>query len=174
MERGIPHELMHVMTYRSLGAGYSNLPAWLSEGLATLAEINPSSDYELTLTDALNRNGLISLKELCASFSPERDAALLAYAQARSFTNYLLTSRGSTGLMSLASAYADGVDCERGPERAFGAPLSQLELDWRASLAGQSPVSVMLADKAPYLILLCLVLFVPFIAILSTSRKKGN
>jgi hypothetical protein len=174
MERSLPHELMHMMTYRSLGAGYNNLPAWLSEGLGTLAEINPSSDYDLALTDALNRNGLIPLMDLCASFSPDRDEALLAYAQAHSFTNYLLTTHGSSGLMSLALAYADGVDCERGPERAFGASLSQLELDWRASLSGQNPINMVLVDRAPYLILLCLVLFVPFIAILSTSRKRGN
>jgi len=39
MEQRIPHELMHVMLYRSIGAGYNNLPAWLREGTATLAEV---------------------------------------------------------------------------------------------------------------------------------------
>ena len=174
MERYIPHELMHVMSYRNVGAGYANLPAWLSEGVATLAEINPSSDYDIALMEAVTKNNLIPIRDLCASFSPNRDAALLAYAEARSFTNYLLTTYGSSGLMTLATTYADGVDCERGPERAFGASLSQLELDWRASLSGQSPLNMTLKDSAPYLVLFCLVLFIPLIAILSTSRKKGN
>src|SRR5690349_23888211 len=35
LERRLPHELMHVMMYRSVGAGYHNLPAWLREGTAT-------------------------------------------------------------------------------------------------------------------------------------------
>jgi hypothetical protein len=174
MERLIPHELMHVMLYRSVGAGYNNIPAWLSEGTATLAEISPNPDYDRTLTDAGNKNGLIPLKDLCASFSARVDEAFLAYAESRSFTDYLLNTYGSSGLMTLASTYADGVDCERGTERAFGMSLSQLELNWRASLVGQSPLSLTLSDKAPYLVLLCLVLFVPFIAILSTSRKKGD
>ncbi|MFT3890148.1 MAG: peptidase MA family metallohydrolase [Anaerolineales bacterium] len=174
MEKYIPHELTHVMTYRSLGAGYVNLPAWLSEGVATLAEINPSSDYDLALTNASAQNGLIPLKDLCASFSARVDQAFLGYAEARAFTRYLLNTYGSSGLMSLATSYADGVDCERGPERAFGKSLSQLELDWRASITGQSPLGVTLGDSAPYLLLFCLVLFIPFIAIVSTSRNKGN
>src|SRR4030095_16634074 len=29
MEQRIPHELMHVMLYRQIGAGYKNLPVWL-------------------------------------------------------------------------------------------------------------------------------------------------
>lgn len=174
MERYIPHELMHVMAYRNVGAGYANLPAWLREGVATLAEINPSSDYDIALMQAVTKSSLIPIRDLCASFSPNRDAALLAYAEARSFTNYLLTTYGSSGLMTLATTYADGVDCEHGPERAFGASLSLLELDWRASLSGQSPLNVTLKDSAPYLVLFCLVLFIPLIAILSTSRKKGN
>jgi hypothetical protein len=165
---------MHVMLYRNIGAGYNNVPAWLSEGVATLAEISPNPDYDRTLSAAAGTNGLMPLKELCASFPAKVDQAFLAYAQSRSFTNYLLNTYGSTGLMTLAGAYADGVDCERGTERAFGISLSQLELDWHASLVGQSPVSVMISDKAPYLVLFCLVLFIPFIAILSTSRKKGD
>ena len=32
METLIPHELAHVMLYRSVGEGYAVLPVWLSEG----------------------------------------------------------------------------------------------------------------------------------------------
>ena len=46
MEQRIPHELMHVMLYRRVGAGYKTIPAWLSEGMATLAEIYPNADHE--------------------------------------------------------------------------------------------------------------------------------
>ena len=61
MEQRIPHELMHVMMYRHLGAGYNNVPAWLREGLATLVEINPSAEYDRVLMDASTRNTLIPL-----------------------------------------------------------------------------------------------------------------
>ena len=39
MEQRIPHELMHVMLNRQVGVGYKNIPAWLREGVAMLAEV---------------------------------------------------------------------------------------------------------------------------------------
>ena len=174
MEQRIPHELMHIMTYRNVSAGYNNLPAWLREGAATLAEINPSSYYDIVLTEAAGNNGLIPLRDLCASFPSSDNEAFLAYAESRSFTNYLFSTYGSDGLLRLAHTYADGVDCERGTELAFGITLSKLELDWRASVLGQNTLGGTLGSTAPYLVLLCLILFIPFIAILSTTRKKGN
>jgi hypothetical protein len=174
MEQRIPHELMHVMLYRRLGAGYNNLPAWLSEGIAIQAEIYPNTEYDRVLADASARNGLIPLRDLCASFSPHPAQAFLAYAQARSFTAYLRDRYGISGLLSLAGVYADGVDCERGVERAFGVPLARLEADWRATVLGQNTIVLVLGNLSPYLVLLCLVLVIPFIGILSATRRKGN
>jgi len=89
MEQRIPHELMHVMLYRRVGAGYKNIPAWLREGMATLAEVYPDPEYDRFLMDAAARNSLIPIRDLCAPFSPNADSAFLAYAESRSFTNYL-------------------------------------------------------------------------------------
>ena len=75
MEQRIPHELMHVMLYRSIGAGYKDLPTWLREGTATLAEVNPNPDYDRVLANAGANNTLIPLKDLCISFPPNADTA---------------------------------------------------------------------------------------------------
>lgn len=174
MEQRIPHELMHVMTYRSVGAGYNNLPAWLREGTATLAEIYPNADYDRVLTEADPKNDLIPLRDLCVSFPGDGGQAFLAYAESRSFTHYLHDTYGSSGLLNLAATYADGVDCEHGAERAFGVPLSNLELKWRSSVLGGNRLFPALQNISPYLVLLCLVLIIPFISILSTLRKKGG
>ena len=174
LEQRIPHELMHVMMYRSVGAGYNNLPAWLREGTATLAEMYPNADYDRALADAGANNDLIPLKDLCVSFPADAGQAFLAYAESRSFTNYLHDAYGSSGLLSLAASYADGVDCERGTERAFGIPLSNLEQKWRSSVLGQNRFLPALQNISPYLVLLCLVLIIPFIGIISTLRKKGS
>ena len=174
MEQHIPHELMHVMLYRRLGAGYSNLPAWLREGMATLAEIYPNTEYDRVLADAADNDNLIPLVDLCASFPAEAGEAFLAYAQSRSFTDYLHDTYGSAGLLSLMTTYADGVNCERGPERAFGVSLPSLEMQWRATALGQNTFLSTLGNISPYLVLLCLVLIIPLIGILSTLRRKGN
>lgn len=174
MEQRIPHELMHVMTYRSVGTGYNNLPAWFREGTATLAEIYPNADSDRILADAAANDRLIPLKDLCESFPADRGQAFLAYAESRSFIQYLHETYGSSRLLSLASAYADGVDCEHGTERAFGTSLSNLEGKWRSSILGQNAFISTLQNISPYLVLLCLVLLIPFFGILSTLRKKGS
>jgi hypothetical protein len=174
MEQRIPHELMHVMMYRSVGAGYNNLPAWLREGTATLAEIYPNADYDRVLTEAGAQDKLIPLKDLCFSFPVDAGQAFLAYAESRSFISYLHDSYGSSGLSSLAASYADGVDCEHGTERVFGVSLPSLEQKWRSSVLGGNRFLPALQNISPYLVLLCLVLIIPFIGIVGTLRRKGN
>ncbi len=174
LEQRIPHELLHVMLYRAVGAGYHNIPAWLNEGMATLVEIYPSPDFDRVLKDAASSNDLIPLSTLCASFPADTGQAFLAYAESRSFTNYLHKKYGSSGLLKLATTYVDGVDCDRGTELAFGLPLSNLEAKWRSSILGQNAWLPALQNMTPYLVLLCLVLIIPFISIVSAMRKKGN
>jgi hypothetical protein len=174
MEQRIPHELMHVLLYRRVGSGYHNIPVWLREGMATLAEIYPNPDYDRVLADAGANDKLIPLKDLCASFPANTGEAFLAYAESRSFTTYLHGTYGSAGLLSLAGYYADGVDCEHGAERAFSVSLSRLELNWRESVLGQKAVGFALRNMSPYLVLLCLVLFVPLMGILSMIRRRGK
>ena len=171
----ISHELMHVMLYRFVGEGYHNLPAWLREGTATLAETYPNPEYERVLNDAVAKNALIPLKDLCESFPANRNHAFLAYAEAGSFVSYLGETFGSAGLQNLARTYADGLDCERGSERALGDSLSSLESKWRSSVLGQKALSSTLQNISPYFVLLCLVLILPMLGILSTLRKgSGN
>ncbi|HEY5729295.1 MAG TPA: peptidase MA family metallohydrolase [Anaerolineales bacterium] len=174
MEQRIPHELMHIILARQVGAGYKNIPAWLREGMAISAELYPNPEYERFLTDAAARDALIPIKDLCASFSPQIDSAFLAYAESRSFTNYLRGQYGVDGLLTLATAYADGVECERGPERAFGSSLAMLERDWRVTILGQDNIASTLGNFAPYIGLLCLVVFFPLIGIMNSMRKKGT
>jgi hypothetical protein len=174
LEQRIPHELMHILLQRQIGAGYRDIPAWLREGMSTLAEVYPTPDYDRVLADAAARGMLIPMRDLCASFSPQVDSAFLAYAQSQSFVNYLRGQFGADGLMTLAATYANGVDCERGPERAFGVSLAKLERDWHVNVLGQSNIMSTLGTFAPYLVLLCLVVLFPLVGILNTLLKKGK
>lgn len=174
MEQRIPHELMHVMLYRRVGPGYANLPTWLREGMAGLAEIYPNPDYDRVLAAAVERNDLIPLNELCVSFPAEAGPAFVAYAESRSFTNYLQETYGSAGLIDLAVAYADGVDCERGTERALGISLSSLEARWHSAVLDQNPLLTALQTISPYLVLLCLVLLIPMVGIAGALRRNGS
>jgi hypothetical protein len=172
MERLIPHELMHLMFYRQLGAGATNLPSWLNEGVATLAEINPTADYGIVLQDANTRNGLIPMVNLCASFPTDPAQAFLAYAEARSFTTYLRDTYGAPTLLNLAKVYAQGMDCQNGAQRALGTSLAKLESDWLEKSLGHNAWGVVFRNLLPYLVLLGLLIFIPFILGLNASRQK--
>jgi hypothetical protein len=174
MEQRIPHELMHVMLYRRLGPGYGNVPAWLREGMATLVETSPDPAYERVLAEAAASQRLIPLADLCRSFPASAGQAFLAYAEARSFALYLQGAYGSSGLLDIAAAYAAGVDCENGTERALGVPLTRLEERWQASVRGETDYLAALQNITPYLGLLCLVLGIPVLGIAGTLRRKGS
>ena len=55
METRIPHELTHVMLYRSLGEKYALQPAWLLEGISSMMEQYPNPDYAHALDVASGR-----------------------------------------------------------------------------------------------------------------------
>jgi hypothetical protein len=172
LERQMPHELTHVLLYQSLGPNYNRLPAWLTEGLATMAELYPNPDLDAVLAQAVESNSLLPLADLCASFPPDTGRAFLAYAQSESFTRFLLDNYGTTGLSALTSAYADGLDCEQGARRALEQPLSQLEVRWRESVLGENRGGVVAANLFPYLLLLGLVLIVPVWGALGHLRAR--
>ena len=172
MDQRIPHELMHVLLYRHIGAGYNNIPAWLREGLATLVEMNPSVEYDRVLLDAHTRGNLIPLLDLCDSFSGQPDSAFLAYAESRSFTAYLRSTFGSSKLLDLSRSYADGITCERGIEVTYGTSLVQLELRWRESTFGENAWGAALRNMLPYLLLCGLVLGIPLLIGFNAMRRK--
>ncbi len=161
MERQIPHELAHVMLYRVLGESYNNLPNWLVEGLATMSEQYPNSDYTQVLTVAVENDALLDISSLCGPFPVDASGAILAYAESASFTRYLHDTYGASGLQSLMNTYADGVACDQGAQRALGLPLEQLDRHWRQAALGEDIGDVALQNLLPYAIVLLLVLIIP-------------
>lgn len=177
LQRQIPHELTHVMLYRSIGAGYDRLPAWLNEGTASMAELYPNPDYARALQVASKSNSLIPISDLCTSFPSDSGRAFLAYAESESFVSYLRGTYGNTGLVALTKSYADGLDCDLGATRAVGTPLSQLDARWREKVLGQNVAGVALRDLLPYLIIMGLLLIVPIwgaIGAIRTARRNAR
>lgn len=161
LERQVPHELVHVLLYRRVGANYNRLPVWLREGMASMAELYYNTDLDLVLANAAETNSIIPFADLCSSFPPDTSNAQLAYAESRSFTQFIVDNYGTSGLTNLALAYADGLDCEQGARQALGLSLSQLEVRWRESTLGENRSGMIVSNLFPYLLLLVLVLIVP-------------
>ncbi len=177
MQTKIPHELAHVMLYRSLGDTYATQPLWLLEGIASTMELYPNPDYARALEIASNDDSLLAFEDLCASFPADAGSAYLAYAQSQSFVSYIRDSFGSAGLTRLTNSYSEGFGCELGATSALGTPLSQLDARWRENVLGQNIAGVATRNLLPFLLLLALVLMVPIwgaIDMLRQRRKNGN
>lgn len=177
MQTKIPHELTHVMLYRSLGDNYARQPAWLIEGTASMVENYANPDYKRALDIASKNDSIISFDDLCAAFPPDSGGAYLAYAQSQSFVKYIYESYGASGLSRLNSAYGDGLSCELGATRALGTPLSQLDARWREDVLGQNVTGVALRNLSPFILIMALVLIVPLwgtIDVLRQRRKRAE
>ena len=174
MERQIPHELMHLLLYQWLGPGYGNLPAWLDEGLASIAELYPNPDYLVLLDNAVEKDDLPPIASLCDTFPRDASSAFLAYAQATSFTRFLQQQYGSAGLGRLAKAYSDGMSCERGVEAALGSTLTQLEWRWQREAFGDAAATKALINLSPWMIMLVLALLIPIVLMIAGARKRSS
>ncbi len=172
-QQRVPHELMHILLYQATDLGYNNLPTWLNEGLASLAELYPNSDYRLLLDDAVQREALISMSSLCQTFPRDASGAILAYAQSASFVQYLHDMYGVSGLQSLLAAYANGLDCERGAQKALGRSLTQLERDWRRDALAEDTTATVANNLLPWLILLGAVMTAPVVLVVRRWQVRG-
>jgi len=175
-QQRIPHEIMHILLFQEMQQGYRYLPTWLSEGLASMAELYPNPDYRAVLEDATQRKALLPISSMCLGFPRLASSAFLSYAQSASFVNFLHNQYGTSGLKTLLAAYSNGLDCDRGLEQAFGKNLSQLERQWRSQDLSDYSLMSSLDALAPWLILLLAILAAPIIISLykikPSSRKK--
>jgi hypothetical protein len=174
IERQIPHELMHIMLFQAVGDQYSNLPAWLKEGLASIAELMPNPDYYILLNDAVVNNTFISMESLCNSFPTEAASFYLSYAQSASFTRFLYEQYGQQGLQSLVERYSEGLGCANGAESALGKQLSELEKDWRRSTFGEDKAETAFENILPWLGIFVFALIVPIILMVVSWLRRKN
>lgn len=173
LERSLPHELTHILLYERMKGAYANLPPWLNEGLATLAEGDPDPGYRLALEDAARLGDFLPLTTLCAPFPASSAAARLAYAESASIVQYLQDVYGVGAISALLDAYQEGsTTCAGGIQRVLGRSPEQLEAEWiRASFHGSEPYE-MIRPFLPWLILLLPVIILAVALILSSDRES--
>ena len=134
IQRQVPHELAHILLYQALGDdGYSRLPVWLNEGIATNAELYSDPLQTELLQLANSSDTLLPFISLCKAFPQDGISARLAYAQSASFVRYMYEQYNSVGFGILVDAYAHNEDCLAASVASFGKDLLSLESDWRSA-----------------------------------------
>jgi hypothetical protein len=172
IERQIPHEIAHVRIKQYLEDGYENLPVWFNEGLASLAETFPNSDYKLILTKGYEKHIIISFSSLCRNFPADSSDINMAYAQSDSFVRYIYQEYGANGLQNLLDAYKQGHSCEKGPSEAFGVSLTQLEKQWHIETFG-SPPPISMYEIIAWALLVLVIFITPVTSILLSNRRNS-
>jgi hypothetical protein len=173
-EQRIPHELVHILLYRYTKVGYQYLPAWLSEGLASSAELYPNPEYRFILMEASRSGDLLPLPSLCVDFQSDPSPVMLSYAESLSFVQYLHGRYGTPGLQALITAYANGWDCESGAEQALGRSLYQLEKNWQRDLALQDSLASPAASFLPWVVVFLAVLVAPLLMVVYKIGSRQN
>lgn len=171
LESDLSHELTHVMVYQIVGPGYGTMPVWLDEGLAINAEPQPSPIYADSLNTAIQADSLESIQIMCTSFGIDPNRAILAYAESASLVRYLQDRFGPQTLQELLAAYREGASCEGGVQRVLNLSLPELQADWENDTLRASPLTKLLKQTLPYLIIFGPVLLVVMALMFIPKRK---
>ncbi|MBA3413728.1 MAG: hypothetical protein H0U10_00690 [Chloroflexia bacterium] len=138
LARVIPHEISHLVLYQATRNPFNGPPAWLDEGLATLAQGTGQAALWERVADAAEAGELDRLRSLNGQFPYDPDGALLAYAESLSVVRYIVDTYGETGLSKLIAVFAEGVSYDEAVERALGISLDELDEAWRAAAPAQA------------------------------------
>ncbi len=160
----VRHELAHIMIGQA-ATHPESLPKWFNEGMA----IYLSADEEFTpgtaISKALMSDSIIPLDEIDRVLRFQQAKARLAYEESYSFTLFLIENYGFASVTDLLHYLNAGLPFEQAFQRAFGADLFDMELQWYAYLEDEYRWSFLM-DFEFYLWIFILILFIfVFIAI---------
>ncbi|HUE75370.1 MAG TPA: peptidase MA family metallohydrolase [Chloroflexota bacterium] len=136
--RAIAHELSHVLTHQATDNPYGDIPRWLDEGLATLAEGELHPSFVATLERAIQSDSLISVRSLGSVFPTDPEQASLSYAQSYSVVRHIIDRHGQAKITRLLDAFREGATYDEALQAAIGLDVDQLDDEWRVAVGGNS------------------------------------
>ena len=129
----VRHELTHVLTKLAGEGPYGDLPAWLDEGMATLAEGDWLERRGGALQYAINNDLVLSLRSM-ESPSNRPGFVDIFYGQSAAIVLYLLQEYGNERMNELFDTFKQGSSVEDALVKVYGLTRDELDNEWRASV----------------------------------------
>lgn len=148
-KRALAHELSHVLIGYYTFSCVTNMPTWLSEGLAMYVEGEMEPHYVGMISEAIETDSLLSVRELGEIFSSDPELARLAYAQSLSLVEFLIDEYGQAKMLELLDMVKEGVPEDRALMTAHGMDRDGLETVWREWIGAAPMESVPTAGPTP-------------------------
>lgn len=139
-KRVLAHELAHVVIGHYTFSCMDSTPIWVDEGLAMHAEGEMGTYYADLLSQAIEDDSLLSVRELGETFSDSPELASLAYAQSLSLMQYLVGTYGHERIMQMLDGYRGGLSEDRVLMEVFGFDRDGLEVAWRERIGAPQMV----------------------------------
>ena len=130
-KRAVVHELTHIVIHQMTSNPYSNLPSWLSEGLAMHTEGTLGLEYTNFLNKAINEKKLISVRSLSSPFSAYAEQSYLSYAQSYSLVDFLISNYGQTQMLELLLTFRQGSSYDNALKQVYNFNLEGLDTLWQ-------------------------------------------
>jgi hypothetical protein len=130
----VRHELGHLVIRRFTFNCLSDLPVWLNEGLAMVAEGEEDAELMAELDAAIAQDRLLTIRQIESAFSVYRDRAKLSYAQSYSLVRFLIDAYGREKMLDLLTTFRGGVKPDEAFVRVYGFDTYGLENAWRAAI----------------------------------------
>jgi hypothetical protein len=129
------HELSHIVMRRAVKGPFSNLPAWLEEGVAVYGQSQPLADMKSALDAAIKSNRPFTIRSLSSASVGEGGGTVsLFYGQSYSVVRFLIDEYGEAKFRDLLAAFREGNRTDDALMQVYGFDQDGLENAWRQSV----------------------------------------
>tara|TARA_Y100000588_G_scaffold75447_1_gene78607 strand:+ start:754 stop:2220 length:1467 start_codon:yes stop_codon:yes gene_type:complete len=124
------HEVAHILIHRAGDSVYGNVPAWLDEGLAELANVSPSFSYDIALDFAVHSDRLLPITSMPRLPGNPEDV-IIFYGQAKSIVEFMVVRYGVDKMKLLMSTMKSGINTDEAIKEVYEVERIELENLWR-------------------------------------------
>jgi hypothetical protein len=155
----IRHELSHIVMRSAVKGPFSNLPAWLEEGVAVYGQSQPLAEMTSALEAAIKSDRVFSIRSLSsASVGESSGNVSLFYGQSYSIVRFLIDEYGEEKFRDLMATFQEGNRTDDALMQVYGFDQDGLENAWRQSVGlperaieeGQEPSPTPLPQITPF------------------------